>query len=106
MWYKVAGSKSFWVTLAAMSAALLIIVGACSPAAPTDSSNLESVDETVASSEEGLSGSLPTGSILKTTANLNFRTGPSTGNKVIRVLAAGTKVTAVASTASNGFYKV
>jgi uncharacterized protein YgiM (DUF1202 family) len=106
MWYKVTACKAFWTTVATVGMTLLVASGACSPASPSDTSTLTGVDESVSSNEEGLSGSLPSGSSLKTTANLNFRTGPSTGYKVLRVLATGAVVTVVEPTPSNGFYKV
>jgi uncharacterized protein YgiM (DUF1202 family) len=103
---KTSFTKSVRTSVLVASVALFLSSSACSPAAPSDSSSLTGVDEDIASSEEGVSGSVSVGSKLKTTANLNFRTGPSTGYKVIRVLAQGTTVEVVQSSPSNGFYKV
>jgi murein DD-endopeptidase MepM/ murein hydrolase activator NlpD len=86
--------------------AVMLCVGACGPVTPTDSFLLTSADENVGATEDGLSGSVAVGSDLTTTAAVNFRTGPSTGHKVLRVLAKGTTVVAVQSSPSNGFYKV
>jgi hypothetical protein len=79
---------------------------ACGPTTPSDSRDLVSADEGVNANEAGISGALAVGTDLRTTADLNFRSGPSTGYKVIRVLAKDTLVELVASQPSNGFYKV
>ena len=104
---KVIECKSLWKT-AATIVFTLMVVGACSPATPgADSQLLNGVDETVDSNEEGVSGPIPVGSQLRTTANLNFRTGPSSGYKVMRVLAKGTIVETVEQTdPSNSYYKI
>lgn len=104
MSYTVTNRKSLWT--AATAVGLTLLFGACSPATPSDSQLLTGVDETVDSNTEGVTGSIPVGSQLRTTANLNFRTGPSTGYKVLRVLSMGTTVEVVESTSSNQFYKV
>jgi len=57
-------------------------------------------------SSSGGSGAFPAGSALVTTADVNFRTGPSTSYAVIRVLATGTGVTLVSTSPQNGFYNV
>lgn len=108
LWSKVTECKSFWKAAAAVGFTLMVGAGACSPAAPgADSEALSGVDETVGSSQEGVSGPVPVGSQLRTTANLNFRTGPSTGYKVIRVLAKGSVVETVQqSDPSNRYYKI
>ena len=106
MWSKVTQCKSVWNAVAAV--VLVVLAGACSPAAPGENSeSLSGVDETVNSNQEGVSGPLAIGSQLKTTANLNFRTGPSSGYKVLRVLAKGTVVETVEKTSpSNSYYKI
>jgi uncharacterized protein YraI len=104
MSHTVTNRKPIWA--AVVAAGLTLLVGACSPATPSDSLQLTGVDETVSSNMEGVTGSLPIGSQLRTTANLNFRTGPSTGYKVLRVLAMGTTVEVVQSASSNEFYQV
>jgi hypothetical protein len=54
-----------------------------------------------------LTGSVPIGSTLATTANLNLRTGPGTSYTVRLVIPSGAHVTTVNVTApSNGFYNV
>jgi Bacterial SH3 domain len=91
-----------WTVKLAVSAAVALSLAACS-AATDDNSN--GLDETAALSDE-LSGGVPDGTHLQTTANLNLRTGPSLGNAVILVIPAGTEVTAVDGTPHSGFYHV
>lgn len=83
---------------------LLIGAQACSGTNPDEEFFV--VDEEVESSQEGVSGTLPVGTVLKTTGNLNFRTGPSTGYRVIRVLYKGTEVPTVSKDPSNGYYQI
>jgi uncharacterized protein YraI len=89
-------------------ASILLFLGlqACSTNTGTGSDALVAVDETVESSEESVTGTIPVGSRLKTTANVNFRSGPSTGYSVLRVLAKGAEVETADATPSNNFYKV
>lgn len=83
-------------------AAALLASLACSGVDPED----EIADELVQFTEDGVSGPVALGSTLVTTGNLNFRMGPSTGHKVLRVLRKGTEVRAAAGTPTNGFYQV
>lgn len=89
--------------------AALLLVG-CSGAAPPPgepSPNLQGADDSVETCEDGITGSVPIGSTLRTTADVNFRKGPSTSYGVYRVLPEGTEVTSVNSTGStNHFYNV
>jgi len=85
----------------AVVAAVGLSLAACS-AAPGDSSN---VDETAALADE-LSGGVPNGTHLMTTANLNLRTGPSTSNAILAVIPSGAEVTTLSGTPVNGFYQV
>lgn len=72
-----------------------------------DSEVLIGQDEDLATtSSQALAGNLPTGSTLKTTANLNLRTGASTSNTVRLVIPNGATVTTVATAPVNGFYNV
>src|SRR5437660_9860210 len=65
-----------------------------------------SEDETAAVSAE-LSTSVPIGSTLQTTGNLNLRTGPGMGNSIRLVIPNGGKVTTVnRTTPSNGWYNI
>jgi len=87
-------------------AALLAGSQACSPAAPAESDG-DVADETIGESHEGVTRPLPIGTVLETTANLNFRTGPSTGTRVIRVLPKGTRVETVDQTnPENAYYRI
>lgn len=105
--FKVFRSNPLWSALVVIGLALFLVAEACSPASGSGSEALVGVDETVNHSEEGLSGSVPIGSTLETTANLNFRTGPSSAYQVLRVLAEGTQVETVDQTsASNGYYRI
>lgn len=83
---------------------LLAFAQACSGTNPDEAFVVD--EEETSTSLEGVSGSLPVGSVLKTTGNLNFRTGPSTGYRVIDVLYEGTTVTTVRKDPSNGYYQV
>ncbi|MBX3127450.1 MAG: SH3 domain-containing protein [Polyangiaceae bacterium] len=79
-------------------------VGACAPAtAPIESEELTEDTEAVG---EGLTGPVAVGSTLKTTGNVNLRTGASTSHSIIRVVPKGSTVTVAASNPSNGFYQV
>ncbi len=91
-----------WTIRIAIGAAVALSLAACS-AAPDDNTN--GLDETAALSDE-LSGGVPNGTELVTTANLNLRTGPSLSNAVILVIPAGTEVVAVSGQPQGGFYHV
>jgi uncharacterized protein YraI len=72
-----------------------------------DGTELVGGDEDLASTTDALSGSIAVGTTLKTTANLNLRTGPGTGYGIRLVIPSGGSVTVVNSGApSNGFYNV
>ena len=63
-------------------------------------------EDLATTTSQSLSGSLPIGSTLKTTSNLNLRTGASTSNSVRLVIPNGASVTTVAAAPTNGFYNV
>lgn len=73
-----------------------------------DDEVLVGADEDLATStSQSLAQTLPIGSTLKTTGNLNLRTGASTSNSVRLVIPTGATVTTVNVTApTNGFYNV
>jgi len=80
---------------------------ACSAASSDDPLTLIPADETITSSSEGVSGSLPIGTTLETTGNLNLRSGPSTSYKVLRVMPKGSlAVTVERTTPSGRYYKL
>jgi hypothetical protein len=56
--------------------------------------------------ESALSGELPVGTTLRTTANLNLRRGPGTSHGIILTIPNGSNVTVVASRPQNGFYNI
>ena len=56
--------------------------------------------------EEGLSGAVPAGTVLRTLADLNLRAGPSTSTAILRVMPAGSKVLVESPTPENGFYSI
>lgn len=83
------------------------VSAACSSASPgIDPVELVGAPEDTASEDQGLKSSVPVGSSLVTTTDVNFRKGPGTSYSVIRVLAKGTKVEVVVATPSNKFYNV
>lgn len=64
-------------------------------------------DEDLATTADALTGTIAVGSTLKTTGNLNLRTGPSTGYSVRLVIPNGASVTTVNQAAgSGGFYNI
>ncbi len=93
------------------AAGLLLVIagalgatGACSATSdPVDSEDLQGAPE---DTNFALTQEVAAGSTLRTTANLNFRTGPSTSKSVIRVLPEGSLVKAVTGVPQNGFYKI
>lgn len=86
--------------------ALLVALAGCSAEyAPTESERLSSADEVGTSTEE-ITAAYPVGTTLRTTANLNLRTGPSTSHSIIVVMPDGSTVTLVRSSPQNGWYNV
>ncbi len=79
---------------------------ACSGGDDLGSEDLVGADETVASTTEGVSGSIDAGTTLKSTTGVNLRTGPGTSYSILRVVPAGSEVSVVAADPQNGFYKV
>ena len=64
-------------------------------------------DEGLDSSADALSGQSPAGATVYTTARVNFRTGPSTNDTILRVIPRGEGVKLVTGTPeANGFYEV
>ena len=100
--------RTTFATLSSIVALLLVVLACgCSAAPGEDSTELSGAPDDVEVSQDGLTGSVPIGTKLRTTANLNFRKGPSTSYSIIRVLPLGTTVVTVDNTTpSNGFYKV
>ena len=85
----------------------VVVVAACAAELgdPADNTELVSADDTAVGSAD-ISSSYPVGSILRTTANLNLRTGASTSYRVILVMAQGSRVTLTESRPRSGWYHV
>jgi hypothetical protein len=98
------GRLSLVATLA--TALGMVLLPACSGGDDLGSEDLIGADESVASTTEGVSGSIAVGSKLKSTANVNLRTGPSTSYSILHVVPTGSEVSVVASEPKNGFYKI
>jgi len=95
--------------------ALLVVVPACIADGGADGEGHEdpegitAIDEGADAGErsaESVTGSVTVGGLLRTTADLNLRSGPSTSNSVLHVIPAGSRVTVVEATPRNGFYHV
>lgn len=63
-------------------------------------------DDVVDREGESLSGSLAVGATLKSTDNVNLRSGAGTGFKVLKVIPAGSSVTVVSGAAKGSWYNV
>ena len=81
-------------------AVALSLTAACTASSPADN-----VDESASMSDE-LSGGLPVGTQLVTTAALNLRSGPSTSKAVIDVMSPGSTVKTLDAQPVGGFYHV
>ena len=55
-------------------------------------------------SSESISGAIPVGAVVRTSAALNFRRGPSTSNEIIDVIPKGATATVTEKYPSTGFY--
>ncbi len=89
--------------------ALSLALIACSPTVDGDvgdDSLLIGENDELAQTSSALTGTLTVGASLKTTANLNLRSGPSTSNSVRLVMPSGSSVTVMAAAPSGGFYSV
>lgn len=91
----------------AASAVFAISVSACAPpGTEPDSESLVGADETTATNDDALSGSIAVGTKLVSTTNVNLRTGPSTSKSILHVVPDGSTVTVESATPENGFYKI
>ncbi len=101
-------TKTMMTTLRAlMATAAMAMVGCAADAmGPVTGESLQGADESSVAVSE-ISASYPIGTVVATTANLNLRTGPSTGYRIILVMANGSRATTTDyTTPRNGFYKV
>ena len=83
--------------------AMVALVGCSAAAEDPDSVDLVEDTETTA---EGVTGSIPVGTELKATGNVNLRSSASTSASIMHVIPAGSKVVVQAAAPSNGFYKI
>lgn len=91
-----------------VSVALLgwgVMVSGCGSAA-ADSEELKGADETVASTDDALTGNVAVGMTLRTTTGLNLRAGPSTNDAILVTMPAGATVTVRQAAPVNGFYAI
>jgi uncharacterized protein YraI len=94
------------LSLCFLSVLSLGVPAGCSPAGrPDDSTELQGAPE-VDSERANVSGTLPAGSTLEATTDVNLRSGPSSSYGVIHVVADGSAVTLLQSTPQNGYYKI
>lgn len=91
---------------AVLTTASFSIVGCSATPEEPDSDSLVGAPEDVGVQGEGITGTIAVGTTLVSTTDVNLRTGPSTGYKILHVVPQGAKVTVVASSPSNGFYKI
>lgn len=89
-----------------LAVAALLGLSSCVVAGYDEGSDVGTEEEGVAETEAPVTSSLPVGTLLATTANLNLRGGPSTSQTVKRVIPLGGQVELQQSSPSNGFYKV
>jgi len=96
------------VTVGSLAALLCFSCTGDIGAPEIEGAELEAVaDDDAASVTSELSSGVPIGSVLTTTANLNLRTGPSTGYSVRLVIPKGGRVTTVNRTSpSGGWYNI
>lgn len=87
----------------ALAFVLVAAASGCSSAADEDDGV---VADDAALTGDALSGSLPAGTRLTTTANVNFRSAARIADNVLRVVRRGSEVTAVGGPAQDGFYAV
>jgi uncharacterized protein YraI len=78
---------------------------ACNATPEPASQTITGEDET-ATTSQGISGSIPVGSTLIATANVNLRKSASTSSSILHVVPEGSSVTVVSASPSNGFYNI
>lgn len=81
-------------------------LGGCGKADEPEVTDVTGVAEEDGVSADALTGSRPVGSTLKTTANLNLRTGASTSANIMLTMPRGSSVTVVTSEPSGAWYQV
>lgn len=86
--------------------AAMVGLSSCVVAGYDEAGDVGTEEEGVVETEAPVTSSLPVGTILAATANLNLRGGPSTSQAVKRVIPVGGQVTLQQSSPNNGFYQV
>jgi cell wall-associated NlpC family hydrolase len=86
-------------------AAMAVMASACGGQGLVESEELVGAAET-GSDDSALSSTLPVGTKLRATANVNLRVGASTSQRVLLVVPNGAQVETVAGAPTNGFYNV
>jgi hypothetical protein len=94
------------LALSAALVSMLSVSGCAAGEGGADSEELLAAPETANASSEAVSGSLPAGTSLTATSNVNLRASPSTSSAVLHVVPKGSSVTLEQSAPSSGFYKV
>jgi uncharacterized protein YgiM (DUF1202 family) len=96
------------ISLSIAAAAAAVVGMSMLPACTGDDSSEELIgaNEDIGSTSEGVAGTIAVGSTLKSTTDVNLRTGPGTSYSILRVVPSGSKVTVEASDPKNGFYKI
>ena len=91
---------------------LALVAGALFGCSGNTTASVDSTNQVGAADDKGnvsadLAGGVPIGSQLKTTASLNLRTGPGTGNSIRLVIPEGaTVVTVNTASPTNGWYNI
>jgi len=93
------------VALASTLAASLFSLTACSNL-PDSEEITGTPEETVGNNQGELSGSLPIGTTIISTTDVNLRSAPSTSASILHVVPNGSSVTVEATDPQSGFYKV
>src|SRR5215217_5969041 len=108
--YRTHRSYLFVLLAGALAAGSIVALGACAPESgegdEVDSAELVGAPDDATTDEAALTSTLFVGAPLKTTSDLNLRTGPATTNSVIHVIPSGSVVTLVQAAPSDGWYKI
>ncbi len=88
--------------LGTLALGIVLAASACAPG----SSSSAAGGEGVKTNGMNLTGSLPVGTVLIATTDVNLRTGPSSAYPVLNVVSSGDTVIVVASDPEGGFYNV
>lgn len=98
-----------WSRVCASSLAIVVGLSSASIfgcAATPEDPDSEELTEDVGTQGEGVSGTLPAGTELKATGNVNLRATASTSGNILKVIPNGSKVIVQTAQPKNGFYQV